>query len=67
MKINIGLGDRIVRIAAVMVIAAFMLLGKVEGVTLIILGAVAVILLLTSIVRFCPLYMVCRTSTDKQS
>jgi hypothetical protein len=67
MKLNLGTLDQKIRIGLAAVIAAVLLFANVDGTLMIILGAVAVILLLTSLLHFCPLYSVCRISTKKQS
>ena len=67
MKLNLGTLDQKIRIGLAAVIAAVLLFANVDGTLMIILGAVAVILLLTSVLHFCPLYSVCGISTKKQS
>jgi hypothetical protein len=67
MKLNIGTLDQKLRIGLAIVIAAVMLFARVEGTLMIVLGAFAGILLLTSFLNFCPLYSVCGISTKKQS
>jgi hypothetical protein len=53
---NIGTIDRLLRVALVIAVAAACYLGAISGVVATILIAVAVILLLTSAISFCPLY-----------
>ena len=57
MKKNIGSADRIVRVIIAVIIMALYATGIVEGTTGIILLALAGILVLTSFVSFCPLYL----------
>lgn len=65
MKNNMGSADRILRILAAIVIAVLYFTGQIEGVVGIILGVLAIILLLTSLVGFCPLYLPFKLSTKK--
>ncbi len=71
MKINMGSADRVIRIILAFAIAALYftgIIGGVVGIVLLILGGV---FLLTSLVRFCPLYAPFGISTcavkDKKS
>lgn len=63
MKANMGGLDRLVRIAVAVVVAALILMGQLTGLAAIILGVVAGIFVLTSLVSFCPLYMLFGFST----
>ena len=56
MKKNMGNADRIIRVLAAIVIAALYFTGVIGGLTAIILGVIAIIFILTSLVSFCPLY-----------
>ena len=60
---NVGQTDRIVRVALAVVFAALNLLGVVSGTFGLILWALAVILVLTSAVSFCPIYLPFKIST----
>ncbi|MBP1656583.1 MAG: hypothetical protein H6Q31_1184 [Bacteroidetes bacterium] len=64
---NIGSADRIIRTLLAIVFGILILTGQVEGTLAIILGIIAVVLLLTSAVSVCPLYMLLKTSTLKQA
>jgi Protein of unknown function (DUF2892) len=66
MKANMGTLDRVVRTVIALVIAALYYTGKISGTLAIVLGAFAVIFLLTSFVRFCPLYAPLGISTLKE-
>ncbi len=57
MKKNMGNADRVVRVVAAAVFAALIVMGQVTGTWAIILGALAVIFVLTSLVGTCPLYL----------
>lgn len=53
---NVGPGDRVVRIAAALIIGFFLFMGFVDGVAALLLGLLAAVLLVTALVGFCPLY-----------
>ncbi|MDX2248266.1 MAG: DUF2892 domain-containing protein [Bacteroidia bacterium] len=65
MKRNMGNTDRIVRILVAVVIAALYFTNVIGGTLAIILGVVAGIFILTSVVSFCPLYAIFGLSTCK--
>ena len=56
MKINLGSADRIIRIVLAAIFALLYFTGTITGTFGIILIALAVVLVLTSLVSFCPLY-----------
>lgn len=66
MKKNMGLIDRVLRTIFVVVVAALYFSGSITGTAAIILGVLAVIMLLTSITGFCPLYGPLGISTLKK-
>lgn len=51
-----GSADRIIRLVIALVVVTLYFSGVISGTVLIILGIVAGIFLLTSLVSFCPLY-----------
>ena len=57
MKLNMGSADRIIRTIAAIVIGVLILTGRINGTLALVLGAMAVILLLTSTVGVCPAYL----------
>jgi len=65
MKKNMGTIDRVVRLILVAVVAALYFTGQISGTLAIVLGVLAVIFLLTSLVGFCPLYLPLKLSTRK--
>ncbi len=67
MKRNMGLLDRIVRIALVALVAVLFFAGLLSPVAAIILGILAVVFLVTSIVGMCPLYLALGISTRKRA
>jgi hypothetical protein len=66
MKQNMGSIDRALRVLAVVVIAILYTTNQISGTATIILGIVAVVFLLTSVVAFCPLYLPLKLSTIKK-
>lgn len=62
---NMGMVDRVVRVVLALVVAVLYFTGAISGTLAIILGIVAVILLLTGIVGFCPLYAPFKISTNR--
>jgi hypothetical protein len=66
MKGNMGILDRIIRVALVVVVAVLFFTGQLSLVASIILGALAVIFLLTSIVGICPIYLLFGISSKKK-
>ena len=67
MKKNIGSIDRAVRILIAAAAAVLLLTGQLSGMIAVVLGAFAVIFLLTSAAGFCPLYAIFRFSTKNDS
>ena len=67
MKKNMGTLDRIIRVSLVVLIAVLYFTGVISGTWAIVLGVVAAVFLLTSLVGVCPLYMPFGLSTRKKS
>ncbi|HEY8659923.1 MAG TPA: DUF2892 domain-containing protein [Hanamia sp.] len=69
MKKNVGNADRIIRVIMAAIFALLWFQNIVTGIAGIILLILSVILLLTSLVGFCPLYRIFRlnTSGDKEA
>jgi hypothetical protein len=67
MKKNLGSADRIIRTLLAIVFGALVLTGEVTGTLAIILGIVAVALLATSSISFCPMYLALKISTLKKT
>jgi len=65
MKQNMGTLDRIIRAIVAVVIGILCFTGVINGVFAIVLGIIAIILLITSIIGFCPLYLPFRFSSKK--
>jgi hypothetical protein len=68
MKLNKNMGtlDRVIRLAIAVVIAVLYFSGNLSGLIAIILGILAAVFVLTSIVSFCPLYLPFGLSTCKK-
>lgn len=56
MKKNVGNLDRMVRIAAAIIVAAVYSAGIISGTLAYVLLGVSAVLLLTAVISFCPLY-----------
>jgi hypothetical protein len=67
MKRNMAIVDRIVRAVIVALVAALYLTHNLSPVAAVILGVLAVVFLLTSIVGTCPLYMLLGISTKRKT
>jgi hypothetical protein len=67
MKKNMGSADRISRIIFAIIIGVLYFTKAIEGTAAIILGAFAIIFLITSFISFCPLYVLFGFSTCKKT
>ena len=54
---NMGLIDKVVRIAAAIIVAVLIFTGQLGGTAAIVLGILAAVFVLTSLVGTCPLYL----------
>ena len=66
MKKNMGTIDRIIRIILAIVVVVLYMTGSISGTAAIILGILAVVFVLTSLIGFCPLYLPLKISTMKK-
>jgi amino acid transporter len=66
MRKNMGTADRIIRTALAIIIGILYLTGQLTGTAAVVLGIIAIIFLLTSIISFCPLYVPLKISTRKE-
>ena len=66
MNKNMGTADRLIRTIVALIVIALYFSGQISGLTAIILGIVAVIFLLTSLMGICPLYLPLKLSTRKK-
>jgi hypothetical protein len=67
MKTNMGGIDKIIRVIIALLIGVLILTDVVNGTLAIVLGIVAVILVLTSLIGFCGLYAVFGIKTCKRN
>lgn len=67
MKKNMGTVDRLIRIGFAMGIAVLYFTGRINGTAAVILGVVGLVLLLTSLVGWCPAYVPLGFGTRKRS
>lgn len=65
MKKNIGFVDRVIRLLAAAVVAVMYFMNQLSGIAAVILGLMAVVFILTSLVGSCPLYVPLKLSTRK--
>jgi hypothetical protein len=63
MKKNMGTIDRIIRILLAIVVIILYMTGSITGAAAIILGILAFVFILTSLIGFCPLYVPLKIST----
>lgn len=66
MKTNMGTADRILRLIAAIAIATLYFTNQISGVLATVLLALAAVLLITSVVGFCPLYLPFHLRTNKK-
>jgi hypothetical protein len=66
MKANMGNTDRVIRIIAAFAIGYLYYVDLISGTTATILGVLAVVFIITSMISFCPLYLPFGLSTRKK-
>lgn len=66
MKTNVGLTDKAIRIVIALIITILIYKDILSGTLAIVAGIFAVILLLTTLIGFCPLYRIFGISTCKR-
>lgn len=67
MKKNMGSTDKIIRIIIALAIGVLYYTGTITGTTALVLGIFAAIFAITSLISFCPLYVLFGISTCKKS
>ncbi|MBP1683279.1 MAG: hypothetical protein H6Q27_843 [Ignavibacteriaceae bacterium] len=67
MKKNVNSIDKVIRILLAVVLGVLILTNQVTGTLAIIFGVLAVVLLLTSFLSFCPIYALLNISSLKKS
>ncbi len=65
MKKNMGTVDRVVRVLVAIIVAILYFTGQITGTAAIILGIIAIVFILTSLVGTCPAYLPLGLSTRK--
>jgi small-conductance mechanosensitive channel len=66
MKKNMGSTDRISRIIFAIAIGVLYFTKAIEGTAALVLGVLAIIMVLTSFISFCPLYLSFGINTNKK-
>ena len=66
MKMNMGKVDRGIRGVIAIAIGLLLLSGQLSVIVALVLGVFAVILLITSVIGFCPLYVPFKINTGKK-
>jgi len=66
MKKNMGTIDRVLRVTVALVIGILYLTGQISGLAAVVLGVIAVIFVVTSLVSTCPLYVPLGITTRKE-
>jgi len=67
MKKNMGTIDKVIRILLAIAVIVLYMNDSITGVAAIVLGIVAFIFIVTSLIGYCPLYAVCKISTLPKS
>lgn len=67
MNMNMGLVDRIIRVAVAALIGVLYYTGQITGTAAIILGVLALVFVATSLVGTCPLYLPLKISSKKKT
>lgn len=67
MKKNMGSTDKIIRIVIAAIIAVLYFTNVISGTLALILGILAIVFALTSLVSFCPLYPIFGINTCKKN
>lgn len=66
MKKNMGMIDKTVRIALAALAVVLYFLGVVKGTLALVVLIIAIVLVVTSLISFCPLYTLFGWNTDKK-
>lgn len=65
MKKNMGTTDKLIRLLIAVLIGALYFTDTISGTTAVILGILAIVFALTSVISFCPLYLPFGINTRK--
>ena len=63
---NVGSVDRVIRIILAVVLGALIISELITGVSAVIIGIIAAVLLITGLVGFCPVYLPFGISTEEK-
>ena len=63
---NMGIADRVIRVLLAIVVGILYITGTISGTVAVILGIVAVVFLLTSVISFCPAYLPFKINTARK-
>jgi hypothetical protein len=66
MKKNMGSTDKVIRILIALIIGVLYYTGIISGTTALVLGILALVFAITSLISFCPLYLPLGISTCKK-
>ena len=66
MKKNMGIIDRVLRFVLAVIIAVLYFTNSINGIIAIILGIIAIIFLLTSLIGICPAYIPLKINTVRK-
>lgn len=67
MKPNMGNADKVIRLLVAIVVTILYFMNIISGTTAIVLIALAAVMVLTSLIGFCPLYLPFGISTRKKN
>jgi uncharacterized membrane protein YtjA (UPF0391 family) len=67
MKKNMGTADKFIRIILAIIVGVLYYTNIISGTAAIVLWALAIVFLLTSLVSFCPLYVLLGINTCKRT
>lgn len=65
MKKNMGSTDKIVRYIIAVIVAILYFTNTISGTLALVLGSIALIFVITSLINFCPIWAIFGTSTRK--
>lgn len=65
MQNNVGKTDKLIRTIVALIIAALYFTGTIEGTVAAVLGIIAIIFAVTSLIGTCPIYLILKLSSKK--
>lgn len=65
MQNNVGKTDKLIRTIVALIIAALYFTGTIQGTVAAVLGIIAIIFVVTSLVGTCPIYLILKLSSKK--